>query len=406
MSQFTASISSATTPVVAWKPAPRLDTSKMPVLDVNDLSSSVLMQTLGKALTMRRAHGDATEARFVAWLVNRLPVTMIDAAGNIHCDQRREPANRTMFTSHTDTVHSSGGVNTVHVDGDFWRASEGSALGADDGAGIALMCHMIERGVAGYYIFFRGEECGGIGSKWLSDNMPDVFKSIDHAVAFDRAGYYDVITHQAGGRCCSDEFALALADEVSSDTDWYMPDATGVYTDTAEFIYQVPECTNLSVGYARQHGDREEQDVKFLQGLAERLVQVNWDLLPTVRSTEMPKRAQHNYGGMNGGGYRALPNAEGCRYDLFTERGAPGWADDADEQEAIYALEWAMDGQPTDLMEMIAIAVYPDDPSLALRNMSKVRLSESVLGDAIGKIESGLGIDEVLIGLYDICTPA
>jgi hypothetical protein len=262
----------------------------LPLLDPTQKFNTQLMRVLAHALSLKRDHGSRTEAEFVTWLVNRLPVTMIDAAGNIHVDRRRLSSHRTLFTSHTDTVHHSGGHNHVRVDGHMWRADR-AALGADDGAGIALMCHMIEHSVSGYYIFFRGEERGGVGSSWLAENMDDLLEEFDRAVAFDRAGYSDVITHQGGGRCCSNTFAEALSDQLNDRGMLYMPCDGGVYTDTAEFVKLIPECTNLSVGYKHQHGDREEQDVKYLQVLAEALVAVDWDRLPTERDPNVREMA-------------------------------------------------------------------------------------------------------------------
>lgn len=281
-------------PTISCESAPRLDNGMLPRLDIATVPSTTLMRTLSHALTLRRDHGSATEAGFVAWLASRLPVTMIDGAGNLHVDLRTDPAHRTMFTAHTDAVHGGGGTNTVRVDGIFWRADEGAALGADDGAGVALLCHMIEAVVPGYYVFFRGEEYGGIGSKWLAEGMPGLFKTIDRAIAFDRAGYSDVITHQSGGRCCSDKFADALAAALTTEDNWYLPDSTGVYTDTAEFTKLVSECTNISVGYANQHGDREELNIRFLVKLAVQLVLIQWDSLPAERDPTVTEHRNQN----------------------------------------------------------------------------------------------------------------
>src|SRR5271166_6305948 len=40
----------------------------------------------------------------------------------------------------------------------------------------------------------------------------------------------------------------------------YRADATGLFTDTANYMYLIPECTNLSVGYEREHGPTENLD--------------------------------------------------------------------------------------------------------------------------------------------------
>lgn len=55
----------------------------------------------------------------------------------------------------------------------------------------------------------------------------------------------------------------------------YAPDDTGVYTDTNEYAGIVPECTNLSVGYQRQHGPRETLDVVHCEQLLEAMLELD-----------------------------------------------------------------------------------------------------------------------------------
>jgi hypothetical protein len=232
--------------------------------------------------------------QYAAYLTQRLPVSMIDEAGNLYVDLRTEPHHRTCFTAHIDTVHHKAGQNTYTIDGQFWKAN-GDALGADDGAGIALLMYLIDHRVPALYIFFRSEECGGTGSVWAADHMAELFSTVDRAIAFDRAGYHDVITKQSGGRCCSDEFALALAEALTNEefTLAFTPCDTGVFTDTANLIDIASECTNVSVGYFSQHGDREKQDVEFLQLLASQIVKVDWDALPVKREAA-PKKSKYS----------------------------------------------------------------------------------------------------------------
>ena len=81
-----------------------------------------LMSVLYRALTAKRPHGGTDEARLAAWMALRYGCTLIDGAGNIHFDRRWSRDSRTLFTAHTDTVHSGNGANSVRVDGKFWRA--------------------------------------------------------------------------------------------------------------------------------------------------------------------------------------------------------------------------------------------------------------------------------------------
>jgi len=388
-----------------YHPPVRPSTEHMPVLDLDALPKSTFWTVLGRALTLRRDYKTQTEGWFVAWLCNRLPVSLIDAAGNIYVDLRTTPSHRTMFTSHTDSVHSSGGVNKVHVDGKFWRATQGSALGADDGSGIAIMCHMIEAGVPGLYVFFRGEERGGVGSSWAAKELPHVFEDLDRAVAFDRAGYYDIITHQSGGRCCSEEFAQALANQLSTEASWYLPSSHGVYTDTAEFTSMIPECTNVSVGYKNQHGDMEEQDVEFLWELAQLCTAVDWDNLPTKRDPKVVE-SRYDYYDTDWLDYKSKWMTSGTRSDGLVE------FEDEDEDEAARTLEYALweaideaTRQParfTPLLDLIALNTLPDDPGAARKQMNVNLLDESVITMAMDMLDNGFPAHQVLDEIWDM----
>lgn len=368
------------TSILAPRPV-RIDTDAMPLLDPMTYEGPRFMEVFAQAVSRARAFGTATEAMFVSWLANRLPVTMIDGAGNLHVDLRTHPEHRSMFTAHTDTVHHYGGNNPVRIDGNFWRADKDNCLGADDAAGIAILYNMIVSNVPGYYVFFRGEECGGLGSSWLAEQMPELFGNIDRAVAFDRAGYSDIITHQRGGRCCSDEFANALATALTTETDWFMPDSTGVYTDTAEFTHLIPECTNISVGYKHQHGDREEQDVQFLQLLANLVLTVPWDDLPVIRN---PKVREFK-------AYAADPDVIQTITSDF-------------DVEFAYALEDALyNDNYNSLIQMIADEASPEMPELAVNHIYRSRLTTTLLTETLQAIDYGIDTETLLSSLADAC---
>lgn len=378
------------TTILAPRP-PRTDTSAMPKLDPMTYDGPRFMEVFAYAVSKARTFGSTTEARFVSWLANRLPVTMIDGAGNLHVDLRTQPEHRSMFTAHTDTIHDRGGPNVVRLDGNIWRADKDSCLGADDAAGIAILYHMIINNVPGYYVFFRGEECGGLGSSWLAENMPELFGDLDRAIAFDRAGYSDVITHQRGGRCCSDEFAEALAAALTTETDWFVPDATGVYTDTAEFTKLIPECTNVSVGYKNQHGDHEEQDIQFLTLLAGIVLTVAWDDLPVIRSPKVREFKSVSY--------FSTPTTD----DYFGVAG-PKYTQDDYDLEFSLALEDALyNDKFNDLIMMIASEASPQMPMLALNHIRRSLLTPQLLEETIRALEMGIDSETLLQGLADTC---
>ena len=164
---------------------------------------------------------------------------------------------------------------------------EPSVLGADDKLGVYAMITMIKAEVPGRYIFHVGEECGGVGSSHILLHSPNTFKDINHAVAFDRMYYSDVITRQSTGECCSQEFAKALCDALNLEIPprvQFSPSNKGMFTDTAHYVGNVSECTNVSVGYFNQHTVNEHFDgYWFMEMFMPALMNVQWDKLPAVR---------------------------------------------------------------------------------------------------------------------------
>ena len=207
-------------------------------------------------------------------------------AGNLHFDLRETPENRTLFTAHTDTVvRDNPDADNIVKRGKkgMLYATGGATLGADDGAGIAILGELMRAKVPAYYIFTRGEECGGHGAKHLAKAHAALLGEFDRAIAFDRRGYSDVITHQRWGRCASDAFAEALSDALNDQGLLYMPCDGGVYTDTAEFVDIIPECTNISTGYDHEHTEKESLDLPYLKELCAAALAINWDALPVAR---------------------------------------------------------------------------------------------------------------------------
>ncbi len=210
--------------------------------------------------------------------------------------------SQTMFTSHLDTASRTKSGITLYSDtknGDEMITSDGTTiLGADDKSGVAVMLYMIHHKIPGVYYFFLGEERGGIGSGHLSSVFETVefLKDIKRCVSFDRRNYFSIITSQMGGECCSDEFAQATANELNKYNMAIELDPTGVYTDSASFIDQIPECTNISVGYFNEHTHQEIQNITYLEKLAKACVKVKWEELPTKRKIGYDEDTLKQYG--------------------------------------------------------------------------------------------------------------
>ena len=208
-----------------------------------------------------------------------------------------DDTSRTLFSAHVDTVHSYSGRQIVDYDKDMAilmkptakREQFGDCLGADDGAGVWLLIQMIEAGVPGVYHFPYGEERGGVGSSGIADDHPDFLKRFDRAIAFDRKGTTDIITHQAAGRCCSDAFAKELASRLNQTGNKLSmaPDNGGIFTDTANYTHIIAECSNVSCGYEGAHSSGEFLDVEFLMKLRDACLQIVWEDLPIERDPKV-----------------------------------------------------------------------------------------------------------------------
>ena len=193
--------------------------------------------------------------------------------------------SNTMFTSHFDSfTDKKQKVNLVkYFEGDnlFVSTDGSSILGADDKAGVTIMLYMIEHNVPGLYYFFVGEEVGGIGSSDLAYNGHTNLDGIEKCVSFDRRGYYSVITEQMSESCCSETFADSICLAFEEQGMKFKKDNTGIFTDSANFIGLIKECTNISVGYFHEHKKCEYQNITFLEKLCDACTKIDWDNLPT-----------------------------------------------------------------------------------------------------------------------------
>jgi len=342
-----------------------------------------LLKTLNKALSLKRPHGSNTVRFFTSYLASQIPEeipSFFDNCGNLHVDNRHDTSNRTLFVAHVDTVHHKEGPNSIRKTKEKWYAN-GDALGADDGAGCALLIHMISNNIPAYYIFTQGEEVGGIGAKFLRKHSMELLSQFDRAIAFDRKATDSIITHQWAGRCCSDEFASTLSDVLnSSERFMYSPDDTGVYTDTAEFADIIPECTNISVGYNNEHSDKECLDIIHFEDLARAIITTDWDALPTLRDPNEIEEDIYGYGT-----YPYPLNEEDC---------------DFLEMDTIDALSDALYGNYRPISDLIAEAIYPEDPITVLKFINTRKMTPKLINEMLNLLDVDTP-DSVLNIMFD-----
>jgi hypothetical protein len=253
--------------------------------DMAQVSDTTTWRTLCNAFALLTTYVTPHERGSYLWyaVIEKIlgrPLTY-DGFGNAYFVVGKQPT--VMFTSHVDTVSSASTNFNRSFDGRFMQTDGKTILGADDKSGVASMLTMILHGKHGLYYFFDGEECGGIGSRKVAKAFATQrqFDGITYCISLDRKGYTDIITHQAGSQCCSGLFAQTLSDELARHGMFLEASDGGVYTDSAEFVDLIPECTNLSVGYFGAHGGNERQDMMFLHQLTVALIQADYSRLQT-----------------------------------------------------------------------------------------------------------------------------
>ena len=259
-----------------------------------------------------RPHDSGAEKAFIRRFIDTLPGVSKDSFGNAWLNI---PGNGDdiLWSCHVDTVTNFDGMQKVKVNAlgiasldlpfiapvvpdpiigplgivslPFCKSAHwGRVLGGDDSAGVFLMREMILAGKPGGYVFHRGEECGGLGSAHVRANESHRLEPYCAAIALDRAGYTSVITHQFRGETASLPFALSLAKALAkAGMKGYKPDSTGTFTDTANYADIIPECSNLSIGYAKAHSPDETLDTGFVLRLRDALVKLDLSRLDIVR---------------------------------------------------------------------------------------------------------------------------
>lgn len=254
------------------------------------------MTLLHEMLTYKRPSRSKTEEVFIDKFIKSGRTFSEDEFGNVYIIVGE---SSTLFSCHTDTVHRTEGVQNIIVDEMFTIVykDDKEILGADNTAGVWIMLKLIDNNIPGVYVFHKDEEIGGGGSRWIAKNRPEQIANITKAIAFDRKGQNEVITHQFMGRCCSDVFGNALADAIGLN---YAISDQGIFTDTANYVDFIPECTNISVGYENEHTPSEFLDYGFLvDNLMHRLLLVNFEELPVERDITKMEIEDIDYSQLN-----------------------------------------------------------------------------------------------------------
>lgn len=283
---------------------------------------------------------------------------IVDKEGKNYCfDVSKDGVlSNTLFVAHYDTVDSDlirerklqaeGSladadlykavhiVNGVAMLKDKDAPNAATCLGADDGAGLAVMLWLMEQGVLGGYCFTTGEECGGIGAGNITQHAQPFLKQYTHAIEIDRRGFSEVIISQGMGDCASEEFGKWLVQQLTDGEFAFAPSELGSYTDVATFAEIIPECVNLAAGYINAHSQAEQVYLPYLDFLGEKLKGIDFTQAPL-------KRTAGDFG------------FDKTRYRDWTQYNSNSWYGDLSAKDS-YAVEYLSDD---DLRRLLAFCV-------------------------------------------------
>ncbi len=277
------------------------------------------VNTLCRMMTYKRKAGSLSERKFISKYIKPLPGAKQDEYGNWLV---RVGDSAIMYSCHTDSVHSEDGKQQLKLTANILSlaAARHKCLGADDAAGVWIMREMVLAKKPGLYVFHRDEESGGKGSTFIAEQAPETVDGIKAAIAFDRRGRSDVITHQAGGRCASDAFGDSLAMQLGGS---YRKSSGGIFTDTANYTDLIGECTNISVGYDHEHTAGETLDIDHIQKVRHAMLNLDESKLVFARK---PGEIDPTWRSTYYGGYSSYDR------DDYSDGGAyGGWAYDEDQ---------------------------------------------------------------------------
>lgn len=231
-------------------------------------------EILWLALRLRRpAYGQGVDT------LRRELLTLFPDARNVDGAvilDRRDGRAETAFFAHLDTVHREDGEQAICWDPATYlcEVSGGGILGADDGAGCAILAEMARHGVPGLYVWTPDEE---VGAAWARSHCQDpVFAGLARIISFDRRGAYDLIRWQMYGELASKEFCRDLGSRLG-----YIEEQ-GTYTDGSEWVGIVDNIVNLSVGYKEEHSEGETLDCIHLAELTKKCLVLDWEGLSRI----------------------------------------------------------------------------------------------------------------------------
>lgn len=187
------------------------------------------------------------------------------------------PGPAVLLVAHFDTVWDYPGKVqwNGHIGESYWN---GMGIGADDRAGIAALWSLRRSGHA--MLIVPAEERGCIGSRYVSDEYPDILTSdrLAFALQFDRRGNSDLVFYngEPGG----------LLPILQRDFGGYYQ-ASGSYSDITEICPALGIAgANISIGFDDEHTSYESIDLaawfRTVENTRRLLTRDDLDFIPYV----------------------------------------------------------------------------------------------------------------------------
>ena len=105
------------------------------------------------------------------------------------------------------------------------------------------------------------------------------------------------------------------------------PDDGGIYTDTNSYAGIISECTNISVGYFKQHSASEVLNMSFLMELRDALIGADWAKLRVSRDVTDFSECNGRYSYV--GAYGSSAGSAAKDYGFYSANDKYGLDDDA-----------------------------------------------------------------------------
>jgi len=199
-----------------------------------------------------------------------------------------------LLCAHLDTVHKiKPKEENIYFDQEKKIMWSPGGIGADDRCGVYIIIDLLIQGFKPHIAFTWNEEVGGLGARFLSDNLNpkqfDLFAGehgpINFAIQFDRRGHQQAVYYDLDNQDFEDYISA-----FGFKTEW------GSYTDICEICPAWGFAgVNLSAGYINEHTSSELILVETLEDTLAKAAKILEDQIENPTFFEYKEHARVPY---------------------------------------------------------------------------------------------------------------